>query len=512
MIPSKQYVLIVDYGSQYTQLIARRIRESRIYSVIVAPETVDQMVAQQKPSAIILSGGPNSVVADNQLPKAILGASVPVLAICYGMQLLAQTFGGEVLCTDKHEYGATDIEVDNSGCLLFKGLSRQQLVWMSHGDCVSRLPTQFTVIAQTNNCPIAAFADSKAGYYAIQFHPEVTHTKSGKQIIDNFLFTICGLEPLWTQRSIIEKSIAEIQRQVGDHKVILGLSGGVDSSVCAMLLHRAIGNNLYCIFIDTGLLRLNEVAKVVESFAQYPLNIRVVDAKPQFMTALANISDPEQKRKIIGKVFIDVFEVESKKLKGIQFLAQGTIYPDVIESSGNGGSAKVIKSHHNVGGLPDRLHFKLVEPLRWLFKDEVRKIGADLGLSLQLVQRHPFPGPGLGVRILGAITEQNADILRLADDIFIEALIQNDWYHKVSQAFAVFLPIKSVGVVGDYRRYAYVIALRAVETVDFMTARWAHLPYHLIEEVSNRIVNQIPLVSRVVYDVSSKPPATIEWE
>jgi len=503
-------VLIVDYGSQYSQLIARRIRDNQVFCQIISPSDLIDALSQN-PQAIILSGGPNSVDANSQLPTQLFAANVPILAICYGMQLIAHSDSGQVKRSDKHEYGATTITID-SNCPLFKGLSAQQLVWMSHGDSVVALPEHYQIVAKSNNCPIASFADSKRQVYAIQFHPEVTHTQNGNTILRNFLFTIAKLPQNWSNDFIIDDCIKQIRQTVGNNRVILGLSGGVDSSVAALLLQRAIGDRLHCIFIDNGLLRLNEAEQVLQSFKPYNLNITHINAETQFLKALQGVADPETKRKVIGKTFIDVFSDAARNFDGVQFLAQGTIYPDVIESSGIGKHAKVIKSHHNVGGLPKDLQFQLVEPLKWLFKDEVRKIGVALGLDKELLHRHPFPGPGLGVRILGEVNKQYADILRQADHIFIEELHKSGWYAKLSQAFAVFLPVQSVGVVGDYRRYAYVIALRAVETVDFMTANCANLPTDLIATVANRIVNEIEQVSRVVYDVSSKPPATIEWE
>ena len=508
---NSQHILIVDYGSQYTQLIARRIRESSVYSKIVHPNKVAAAIAEAKPNAIILSGGPDSVSSDSNIDSAIFDCNVPILGICFGLQLLALHFKATVATSNKHEYGATNIEVATDN-LLFSGLDAKQLVWMSHGDSVKQLPAGFEIIANTANCPIAAIANTTSNCYGIQFHPEVTHSENGRQIIANFLFKICKLNKTWTHSNIIDNQTQLIRKQVAGQKVILGLSGGVDSSVTALLLNKAIGKQLYCIFIDNGLLRLNESEKVVASFKKYNLNLKLVDAKQEFMDNLSCVSDPEQKRKVIGKTFIDVFAREAKTLKSVKFLAQGTIYPDVIESSGDGGKAKVIKSHHNVGGLPEKLQFELIEPLRMLFKDEVRKLGLELGLDSNLLNRHPFPGPGLGVRILGEVKLEYANILRQADAIFMQCLEASGYYHKVNQAFTVFLPVKSVGVVGDYRRYEFVIALRAVETIDFMTARWAHLPYALIEQISNRIINEIPQVSRVVYDVSNKPPATIEWE
>ncbi|MBD3755665.1 MAG: glutamine-hydrolyzing GMP synthase, partial [Gammaproteobacteria bacterium] len=443
------------------------------------------------------------------------------LGICYGMQTMAEQLGGKVIHADEHEYGYAQVRahghtklfIDIEDHVTPEGYGMLD-VWMSHGDRVDVMPEGFKLMASTPSCPIAGMANEEKNFYAIQFHPEVTHTKQGKRIIERFVVELCGCEKLWTTQNIIDDSIARVREQVGSDQVMLGLSGGVDSSVVAALLHKAIGDQLTCVFVDHGLLRYQEGDQVMAMFAQN-MGIRVIraDAEARFMGALAGATDPEAKRKIIGREFIEVFDAESAKLKGVKWLAQGTIYPDVIESAGSKtGKAKVIKSHHNVGGLPEDMEMSLIEPLRELFKDEVRKVGVALGLPYDMVYRHPFPGPGLGVRILGEVKKEYADILRLADHIFIEELRAADLYDKTSQAFAVFLPVKSVGVVGDARRYDYVIALRAVETIDFMTARWAHLPYEFLEKVSNRIINEIPRVSRVVYDISSKPPATIEWE
>ncbi|TVQ70202.1 MAG: glutamine-hydrolyzing GMP synthase, partial [Oceanospirillales bacterium] len=446
----------------------------------------------------------------------------PLLGICYGMQTMAEQLGGKVETSEKREFGYARVKLANSPSRLLEGIEDHIAnngalsldVWMSHGDKVTVIPEGFHVIASTESAPIAAMCDPQRNFYAVQFHPEVTHTKQGMRVLDRFVKEISGAEALWTAQNIIDDLIAKVREQVGDNKVLLGLSGGVDSSVVAALLHKAIGDRLTCVFVDNGLLRKHEGHQVMEMFAKN-MGVRVirVDAEDRFLTRLAGEAEPEAKRKIIGNTFIDVFDEEAQKLTECRFLAQGTIYPDVIESAASKtGKAHVIKSHHNVGGLPDDMNFELVEPLRELFKDEVRKIGLELGLPYDMVYRHPFPGPGLGVRILGEVKKEYADILREADAIFIEELHKADWYHKTSQAFAVFLPVKSVGVVGDGRRYEYVIALRAVETIDFMTARWAHLPYELLETVSGRIINEVAKVSRVTYDVSSKPPATIEWE
>ena len=516
-------LLILDFGSQYTQLIARRIREAGVYCEIHAYEYADQVIAQFQPAGIILSGGPETVT-DNEtprIPELVFDFGVPVLGICYGMQAMAEQLGGTVESSEKREFGYARVQVTGS-CTLLDGIEDHVGedgnglldVWMSHGDKVTELPAGFQISASTDSAPIAAIADDSRNFYGVQFHPEVTHTLQGQRIISRFVHDICGCESNWSPATIIEDAVQKIRDQVGSDTVILGLSGGVDSSVVAMLMNRAIGDQLVCVFVDNGLLRLDEGDQVMRMFDQH-LGLRVirVDAERRFLHNLLGVADPEEKRKIIGNTFIEVFDEESAKIENATWLAQGTIYPDVIESAGSKtGKAHVIKSHHNVGGLPENMKLKLVEPLRELFKDEVRKVGLELGLAYDMLYRHPFPGPGLGVRILGEVRKVYADILRKADAIFIEELHAADYYHKTSQAFAVFLPVKSVGVVGDARRYEYVIALRAVETIDFMTARWAHLPYELLEKVSNRIINEIEQVARVTYDISSKPPATIEWE
>ena len=515
-------ILILDFGSQFTQLIARRVRELGVYSELHPWDMADEAVRAFRPKGVILSGGPESVTAPGSptVPEAVWQLGVPVLGICYGMQAMAKRFGGVVEPHDNKEFGYAEIRARGHSQLL-NGIEDRvnaeghgQLdVWMSHGDRVTGLPPDFKLIASTPDLPLAGMADETRRYYGVQFHPEVTHTKQGARIYSRFVHEICGCGNAWRAASIIDDAVARVRAQVGRGKVLLGLSGGVDSSVVAALLHKAIGDQLTCVFVDHGLLRLGEGDAVMKTFAAH-LGVRVirVDAESRFLSALAGVSDPEAKRKIIGKTFIDVFDEEAHKLTGIDFLAQGTIYPDVIESAGASGKAHVIKSHHNVGGLPERMKLKLVEPLRELFKDEVRAIGVELGLPAEMVHRHPFPGPGLGVRILGEVTKPAADTLRLADHIFIEELRRAGWYEKTSQAFAVYLPVKSVGVTGDGRRYEPVIALRAVQTIDFMTAQWAHLPYELLDVASRRIVNEISGVSRVVYDVSGKPPATIEWE
>ncbi|MES9898630.1 MAG: glutamine-hydrolyzing GMP synthase [Sedimenticola sp.] len=516
-------ILILDFGSQYTQLIARRVREAGVYCEIWPYDNCEKAIAEQKPAGIILSGGPETVTAEDtpRAPQQVFEMGIPVLGICYGMQTMASQLGGRVASSETHEYGYAQVRARGHSKLLRdiedhttpEGYGLLD-VWMSHGDRVEEMPEGFHAIAETDNAPLAGMADEARNFYGIQFHPEVTHTRQGQRIVERFLFEICGCEALWNPASIIEDGIAHMNEQVGDGQVLLGLSGGVDSSVVAAMLHKAIGDRLTCIFVDNGLLRLNEGDQVMAAFAQH-MGVKVirVDAEERFINGLEGESDPEKKRKIIGNLFIDIFEEEAAKLDGVEFLAQGTIYPDVIESAGAAsGKAHVIKSHHNVGGLPDYMKLKLVEPLRELFKDEVRKIGVELGLPSEMVYRHPFPGPGLGVRILGAVKKEYADILRQADHIFIEELRNHDLYDQVSQAFAVFLPVKSVGVVGDARRYEYVVSLRAVETVDFMTARFAHLPFEFLELVTRRIINEVTGISRVAYDISSKPPATIEWE
>ena len=511
-------ILILDFGSQYSQLIARRVREAGVYSEIHAFDMSDEDIRAFNPRGIILSGGPESVHQEGspRAPKAVFELGVPVLGICYGFQTMSEQLGGKVEAGLVHEFGYAKIDITHQDKLLSKinDEKNQSQVWMSHGDKVASLPTGFTVTSSTPNCPYASASDEDRQLYGVQFHPEVTHTEKGEQLISNFVHIICGCGNAWNSENIIEMRIEQLKNQIGNQKVLLGLSGGVDSSVVAALLHRAIGDQLTCVFVDNGLLRLNEGDQVMQMFAEN-MGIRVIraDSEARFLNALAGVSDPEAKRKIIGREFIEVFSAEARKLGGVKFLAQGTIYPDVIESAASKqGKAHVIKSHHNVGGLPDDLAFELVEPLRDLFKDEVRKLGVALGIPHHMIYRHPFPGPGLGVRILGEVKKEYADILRLADDIFMQELRASGWYDKTAQAFAVFEPVKSVGVVGDGRRYAWVIALRAVETVDFMTARFAHLPYELIDKISTRIMNEIKEVSRVVYDVSSKPPATIEWE
>ncbi len=516
-------ILILDFGSQYTQLIARRVREIGVYCELWAWDVTEEQIKEFAPTGIILAGGPESVTEANspRAPEYVFSAGVPVLGICYGMQTMAEQLGGGVQSSEHKEFGYAAVEVIAQSSL-FKNIedavnaegNATLDVWMSHGDKVSAIPAGFTTIAQTPSCAYAAMANEEKQFYGVQFHPEVTHTKQGMRILEHFVVDICQCEKLWTSASIIEDAIAKIKEQVGDDEVVLGLSGGVDSSVVAMLIHRAIGDKLTCVFVDNGLLRLNEGQQVMDMFGDhFGLNIVHVKAEQRFLDRLEGEADPEAKRKIIGNVFVDVFDEEASKLKNAKWLAQGTIYPDVIESAASKtGKAHVIKSHHNVGGLPEDMELGLIEPLRELFKDEVRKIGLELGLPYDMLYRHPFPGPGLGVRILGEVKKEYADLLRRADAIFIEELHKHDLYNKVSQAFTVFLPVRSVGVMGDGRKYDWVVSLRAVETIDFMTAHWAHLPYDFLGLVSNRIINEIDGISRVVYDISGKPPATIEWE
>lgn len=516
-------VLILDFGSQYSQLIARRIREIGVYCELHPYDMSDEDIKNFGAKGIILAGGPESVtLADSpRCPQAVFDAKVPVLGICYGMQTMAHQLGGKVEGAGESEFGYAEVKLEKT-CTLFDGLFDKKSdngaalldVWMSHGDKVVEIPEGFDIAASTPSCAFAAMACEEKKYYGVQFHPEVTHTKQGEAILERFVRKVCECEALWTPAKIVDDLIDRVKEQVGDKKVLLGLSGGVDSSVVAALLHKAIGDQLTCVFVDNGLLRKNEGDMVMQMFADN-MGVKVIraDAADLFLSKLKGLNDPEDKRKAIGNTFIDVFDNEAAKIKDVDYLAQGTIYPDVIESAAaKTGKAHVIKSHHNVGGLPEDMKMELVEPLRELFKDEVRRIGLELGLPYDMVYRHPFPGPGLGVRILGEVKKEYADLLREADAIFMHELHESGWYHKTSQAFVVFLPVKSVGVVGDGRRYEWVVSLRAVETIDFMTARWAHLPYELLEKVSNRIINEISGISRVAYDVSSKPPATIEWE
>jgi len=518
-----QKILILDFGSQYTQLIARRVREAGVYCELHPNDVTEQFVRDFAPAGIILSGGPSSVYEDEtpRAPDVVFALGVPVLGICYGMQTMAAQLGGQVESAAKREFGYAEIRAHGHTALLRDIQDRVNDeghglldVWMSHGDKVTALPEGFTVMASNAATPIAAMADEARRFYGVQFHPEVTHTLQGKAINNRFVRDLSGCAGDWNMPDYVDEAIGRVRSEVGSDEVILGLSGGVDSSVVAALLHRAIGTQLTCVFVDNGLLRLNEAEQVMQTFADN-LGVKVihVDARDRFMDALAGVTDPEQKRKIIGREFVHVFQEEAEKLPKAKWLAQGTIYPDVIESaSAKTKKAHTIKSHHNVGGLPDTLHLKLLEPLRELFKDEVRELGVALGLPHGMVYRHPFPGPGLGVRILGEVKREYAELLRRADAIFIEELWLSGWYEKTSQAFAVFLPVKSVGVMGDGRTYDYVVALRAVVTSDFMTAHWAELPYTLLGKVSNRIINEVRGINRVVYDISGKPPATIEWE
>ena len=511
-------ILILDFGSQYTQLIARRVREAHVYCELHPFDMDLAAIKEYGPKGIILSGGPKSVYDEGApaIEEALFELGFPVLGICYGMQLMAGHFGGRVVPAGKREYGPADLKSQGTPGPLFDGffVERKSPVWMSHGDHVEKIPAGFEVIAQTDNASVAAIQDVGRNLYGVQFHPEVNHTPRGEIIIDTFVRKICQCHGLWTPGQIIENAITRIREQVGTDRVILGLSGGVDSSVAATLINRAIGNQLTCVFVDNGLLRLAEGDQVMATFAEN-MGVKVirVNAEDRFLQGLTGVTDPEQKRKIIGNLFIDIFEEEAAHITNATWLAQGTIYPDVIESAGGKtGKAQNIKSHHNVGGLPDYMKLKLLEPLKELFKDEVRAIGEEMGLPHQMVWRHPFPGPGLGVRILGEVKREYAEILRQADAIYIEELYRSGYYDKISQAFAVFLPVKSVGVMGDGRTYEYVIALRAVETKDFMTADWTKLPYALMGLISSRIINEVRGVNRVTYDISSKPPSTIEWE
>ncbi|MGE5524821.1 MAG: glutamine-hydrolyzing GMP synthase [Rhodospirillaceae bacterium] len=516
-------ILILDFGSQYTQLIARRVRELHVYCEIHPYDVSDDWVRSYQPRGVILSGGPASVWEGGspQAPKAVFELGVPVLGICYGMQTMAEQLGGKVESGHIREFGYAEVRARGHSTLLKDIQDRANAeghglldVWMSHGDKVTAMPPDFVVIASNAACPIAGIGDEKRRFYGLQFHPEVMHTLKGKAILERFVLDICAVSGDWTMPAYVDEAVGHIRSQVGTDEVVLGLSGGVDSSVAAALIHRAIGQQLTCVFVDNGLLRLNEAEQVMETFARN-LGVRVihVDARDQFLGHLKGVTDPEQKRRIIGREFVEVFQREAAKLPKVKWLAQGTIYPDVIESAGaKTKKAHTIKSHHNVGGLPDTLHLKLLEPLRELFKDEVRELGLELGLPHDMVFRHPFPGPGLGVRILGEVKAEYADLLRRADAIFIDELREAGWYEKTAQAFAVFLPVRSVGVMGDGRTYEYVVALRAVQTTDFMTAQWAELPHTLLSRVSNRIINEVRGINRVVYDISSKPPATIEWE
>ncbi len=505
-------IIILDFGSQYNQLIGRRIREMGVYSEVLPFNTPLAEILEREPSGIILSGGPSSVNAENAnlVDKQLFEQNIPVLGICYGMQLTTHLLGGKVKKGEKGEYGKAKLQIQKSNNLL-SGVSRLSTVWMSHFDEVETLPEGFVINGMTD--VISAISNENKNIYCVQFHPEVSHTEEGARMMENFVFNVCKSPKNWKLTNYIEETIADIKERVGDQKVILGLSGGVDSSVAAVLIHKAIGDQLQCIFVDTGLLRKDEGKKVMENYGEhFNLKIKMIDAAERFLSKLDGVSDPEAKRKAIGNEFVVVFDEESKKIEGAKFLAQGTIYPDVIESQSVKGPSSVIKSHHNVGGLPEEMDFELLEPLRELFKDEVRKVGEELGIPHHLVHRHPFPGPGLGIRILGAVDEEKVRILQEADDIFIEELYKNDLYDKVSQAFVVLLPVKSVGVMGDERTYEYTAVVRSANTTDFMTATWSRLPYEFLDTISNRIINEVRGINRVAYDISSKPPATIEWE
>ncbi len=509
-------ILIIDFGSQFNQLIARRVREVNVYCQVDAPSvaTLDY-IKELNPEGIILSGGPCSIYDENSpiVDSAIFDLGIPVLGICYGMQFMVKTLGGEVQRSDKREYGFAELDIKEP-CQIFSGIESPTQCWMSHGDSISELPDGFITTGSTDNTPFAAAADPSRKFYGLQFHPEVEHSLKGRDMLANFLFDVCGCQKNWTMGNFAKTAIEEIKTNVGDKKVILGLSGGVDSTVAAALIHKAIGRNLTCIFVDNGLMRMNEREKLEESLTnKLDLNIKFVDASERFLSALEGVTDPEKKRKLIGNIFIEVFEDEASQIEDAEFLAQGTLYPDVIESqSVFGGASEVIKSHHNVGGLPEDMKLKLVEPLKYLFKDEVRALGEEMGLPEDLVWRQPFPGPGLGIRVLGEITKRRLEILRKADSIVVEEIKKAGFYKKVWQSFAVLLPIKSVGVMGDQRTYDYTIALRAVTSKDAMTADWAHLPHDLLARISNRVINEVNGVNRMVYDITSKPPGTIEWE
>ncbi len=506
-------ILVLDFGSQYTQLIARRTRELGVYSEIKPFNTPVDEIKKAAPKAIIFSGGPASVWDEESptIDPAIFNLNIPILGICYGMQITTHLLGGKVERSDKREFGPAKLKIIDHSDLL-KGIPDGSDIWMSHGDRVLELPEGFTSIAESENSPVAAVRNEKLKMYCTQFHPEVVHTKYGKEILSNFIFNIASCKNTWTSKSFADSTIKEIREKVGSSKVICGLSGGVDSAVAAVIIQRAIMENLYCIFVDTGLMRFNESAEVVHSFRDMGLNLIHVDATKRFYNKLSGVSDPERKRKIIGEEFINVFDEEASKINDVDFLAQGTLYPDVIESVSVKGPSATIKSHHNVGGLPEKMNLKLVEPLRELFKDEVRAVGYELGIPANILNRHPFPGPGLGIRIMGEITKERVEILRLADHIFIDEIKKGGIYDDIWQAFCVYLPVKTVGVMGDERTYEDVIALRAVTSLDGMTANWSRIPYDVLEKTSVRIINEVKGINRVVYDISTKPPSTIEWE
>jgi len=510
----KNSIVILDFGSQYNQLIARRIREMGVYSEIVPYFTGLEKIKEMQPKGIILSGGPASVYAEGapSLPKEIFELNIPILGICYGMQLVTHMLGGEVQGSSKKEFGKAELIIEDSSLDFFADVPNKSQVWMSHGDHVTKLAEGFRQVAYTESS-IATIINEEKNIHAVQFHPEVTHSEYGAKLLENFVFKIAKAEKNWSMGNYIENCVNYIREKVGNKKVILALSGGVDSSVAAVLIHKAIGDQLNCFFVDTGLMRKDEAKKVMTTYGEnFKMNIECVNAEERFLSKLKGVSDPETKRKIIGHEFIEIFDEQKKRFKDADFLAQGTIYPDVIESQSIKGPSATIKSHHNVGGLPEHMEFELLEPLRELFKDEVRKVGRELGIPSHMIDRHPFPGPGLGIRILGEVTKEKADILREADDIFIEELRNAGLYEKVSQAFVVLLPVKSVGVMGDERTYEYTAVLRSADTTDFMTATWSHLPYEFLGKVSNRIINEVNGINRLTYDISSKPPATIEWE
>lgn len=508
-------ILIIDFGSQYNQLIARRVREHHVYCQIEPPDIALQTIRDMKPEGIILSGGPASIYEKNspRVDAGIFTLGIPVLGICYGLQFMVHTLGGEVIAAAKREYGFAELQITSPEGI-FKGIEKSTKCWMSHGDTIGRLPKGFKITASTPNTPVAAAEDGKRRFYGLQFHPEVVHTPEGKKILGNFLFAVCGCQEKWTMKSFAREAIEEIQAQVGNGKVILGLSGGVDSSVAAVLLHRAIGNQLTCVFVDNGVLRQGEAEKVQDVFRKhFHMKLRFVRARKIFLARLRGVENPEKKRKIIGRTFIEIFDEEAKKIKGVAYLAQGTLYPDIIESRSTfGGPSAVIKSHHNVGGLPKKMKLKLVEPLKHLFKDEVRLLGKELGLPEEMVWRQPFPGPGLAIRIIGEVTEKRLTILKKADVVLLDEIRAAGLYGKLWQSFAVLLPIKSVGIMGDQRTYENILAIRAVTSDDAMTADWARIPHELLAKISNRIINEVRGVNRVVYDISSKPPSTIEWE